>query len=112
MKYGFIPIDIEKELPPFKHEYEYERFIGLTKDGYPGMYGRSEPDDEKHRNFLRNRGVKFWLKKVSLPFNENEQFLLTLVDVVWNKVTESKEVPSTSWAKKLIEKAKEEYSNE
>ncbi len=34
-----------------------------------------------------------------------EKFLLNIVDVAWNECTETKEVPSTDWAKKIIEKA-------
>ncbi len=34
-----------------------------------------------------------------------EKFLLNIVDVAWNECTESSEVPSTDWAKRIIEKA-------
>jgi hypothetical protein len=49
-----------------------------------------------------------FLKKVSLS-SLNEKFLLHLIDTVWNECTESKEVPSTIWAKQMIGKAKESF---
>jgi hypothetical protein len=39
------------------------------------------------------------------------KFLRHLIDIVWNDVTESKEVPSTLHADKLIQKAKESFYN-
>lgn len=34
-----------------------------------------------------------------------EKFLLNIVDITWNECTESSEVPSTEWARRIIEKA-------
>lgn len=39
------------------------------------------------------------------------EFLLHLVDVVWNECTESEEVPDTVWSKKMIEKALKKYEH-
>ncbi len=40
-----------------------------------------------------------------------EALLLKIIDVAWNECTESKEVPSTKWAKEIIEKAKASLTN-
>ena len=37
--------------------------------------------------------------------NIDEQWLLNLVDIVWNEATESQAVPSTKWAKEMLTKA-------
>ncbi len=39
----------------------------------------------------------------------NADFLLHLIDVAWNECTDSSEVPSTIWAIKIINKAKETF---
>ncbi len=40
--------------------------------------------------------------------NKIEKFLLNIVDVAWNECTESTEVPSTEFAKSIINKANED----
>lgn len=45
------------------------------------------------------------IKKLKEFNPQTQEFLRHLVDIVWNEVTESEEVPSTAWADELIKRA-------
>jgi len=88
----------EKELG-----YELGNIIWNNLDGYQELWRIADFDTkEKIVNGLGELAFK------SVQFDR--KFLRDLVDIVWNHITESEEVPSTMTADKLIDKAIE-YSN-
>lgn len=63
---------------------------------------------------LEQRIINLQEKNTEMEYNISKNgymFLLHLVDVVWNTAKESEEVPSTKWAKEMIDKANETYKS-
>lgn len=86
----------------------YDFSFSLTRKDAQRKYTRlwSKPNWKAHyRKGIRCVKATRAISLIDNATKNNNKFLRHLIDVVWNNVTESNEVPSTIDANKLINKA-------
>lgn len=90
--------------------YENNLVKGIGWRTERSQWAFAPPDGIEYLTLTPKDEIQYYMPLPSTTLNNQaDTFLLHLIDTTWNECTESGEVPSTIWAKKIIEKARTTY---